>query len=174
MPDRVPRLTLALLALAIGCDARESAGGRTQADSSAAAPEAADVQAEERAIRALRDAQERAVAAKDTAGVLSVYADDVVYLPGGGPPGEGSDAVRALWVNGLSAPVTIAYTPTALDVTRSGDLAVERGTVKITRGGRAEEQGNYVYVWKKRAGRWQVTLWSFATQDVKGSAAGRR
>ena len=142
-----------------------AAPATTEAASGGAASFAADVEAEARAIRALRDAQERAVAARDTDAVVAIYADDVVHLAGGSPAETGRAAVRRLWGNGLRAPVAVAYTPVTLDVGRGGDLAVERGTVRITGAPGKPEEGNYVYVWKKRAGRWQVTLWSFATRD---------
>jgi ketosteroid isomerase-like protein len=62
----------------------------------------------------------------------------------------------------------IRYTPEAIEVARSGDLADERGEIAVSSNGKPMHDGNYIYVWKKRNGEWRVTLYMWNTGEAAG------
>ena len=75
--------------------------------------------------------------------------------------------MRAAWARGLSVPgLAIRYTPETIEVGQGGDLAYERGLVHITLENKTSDEGNYVYVWKKRDGQWRVALYMWNTRSA--------
>lgn len=118
--------------------------------------------ADEAAIRAASDAWNQATTARDLDKSLSVYTDDAVLLPAKAPAAVGKDSIRKVWQGFLAAPVLqLTATTTGIDVARSGDLAVTRGTYKVVttdnKGKPTTETGQFVIVWKKQAdGSWKV------------------
>jgi uncharacterized protein (TIGR02246 family) len=152
--------TLWLLVLGVA-----ACGGRDAAPTADPPAKSTDRAAEERAIRALGEQHAQAVASKDTAHVGDIYTEDVVYLPADGAPEHGRDAVRAAWTRGLNVPsLVIRYTPEVIEVAEAGDLAYERGLVKITQKNKPMYEGNYVYIWKKRDGQWHVPVYTWNTR----------
>ncbi len=156
--------TVALIGL-FACGGREGAPLADRPERASASP--TDRAAEERAIRTLGEQHAQAVAAKDTARVADIYAEDVVYLLADGAPERGRDAAREAWTRGLSVPnLVFRYTPEAIEVAQAGDLAYERGLVNVTLKNKTTDEGNYVYVWKKRDGQWRVALYIWNTRPA--------
>ncbi len=118
--------------------------------------------ADETAIRAASDVWNQAAAAKDLDKSVSVYTDDAVLFAPKAPAAMGKDAIRKGWQGLLAAPgLQLTVTTTGVDVARSGDLAVERGTFSVVttdkKGKPNTETGQLVVVWKKQAdGSWKV------------------
>jgi hypothetical protein len=55
----------------------------------------------------------------------------------------------------------IRYQPIAGDVSRSGDLGYTHGTyekISATDATKIVERGNYVRIWEKQEGAWQIAL----------------
>lgn len=118
--------------------------------------------ADETAIRAASDVWNQAAATKDLDKSVSVYTDDAVLFAPKAPAAVGKDNIRKAWQGLLAAPgLQLTVTATGIDVARSGELAVERGTYQVVttdkKGKPSTETGQLVVVWKKQAdGSWKV------------------
>ena len=79
-----------------------------------------------------------------------------LYLPDKLPLIGRQTAVAVLPMKGV-----IRYQPIAGDVSRSGDLGYTHGTYEKTSATDATkivERGNYVRIWEKQEGAWQIAL----------------
>ncbi len=117
--------------------------------------------ADEAAIRAADADFAKAAAAKDIENIMSLYADDAVFISSGVPAAVGKDNIRKNIQALLAAPVQVSVTVQSVDVARSGDLAMDRGTVDATmtdkKGRSSTSTSVYVLVWKKMAdGSWKI------------------
>ena len=128
------------------------------ADESAAAADA---------VRAADVAWEKAVSSKDTAAsVAAVEATGSVLAPNA-PIATGPDAVRTLFAGFWAMPaMTVHWTPVDVTASRSGELAVSRGTYELTyndaKGKPVTEKGKYLTVWRKQGdGSWKVVYDAF-------------
>ena len=118
--------------------------------------------ADEAAIRA-GDAQfVTAAETHDVDKAMALYADDAVFLGAGLPAAVGKDNVRKVIQGLLSAPgLKITVNTTSVMVARSGDLAMDQGTVDATGTGKdgkpVTNSSQYVLVWKKMPdGSWKI------------------
>ena len=118
--------------------------------------------ADEAAIRSADADWGKAATAKDLDKVMSYYMDDAVLFAPKAPASVGKDSIRKGWQGLLSAPgLQMTITPSTVDVARSGDIAVERGSYNVVttdkKGKPATDTGQIVIVWKKQAdGNWKV------------------
>jgi uncharacterized protein (TIGR02246 family) len=117
--------------------------------------------ADETAIRA-GDAQfVSAAASHDVDKAMALYADDAVFIGAGLPAAVGKDNVRKVIQGLLSAPVQVTVNTTSVTVARSGDLAIDEGTVDAKGTGKdgkpVTNTSQYVLVWKKMPdGSWKI------------------
>ncbi len=145
-------LTLALATvLAGGC-----ATGRRPAT-------AADTAAIEAAADSLTQAENTAIAARDTNAIADCYTADARMLPPNLPRVEGRDAIRATWARMLAMPgLTLTLASGQKLVSESGDLVVDLGTYAFTargpKGKPLQDTGKYVTVLKKVDGRWKMAV----------------
>lgn len=100
-----------------------------------------------------------AVTRRDAPAIAGCYGADALLLPPGYPAQRGREAVEAFWAAGIAAGLcSLALETLSLEV--HGDLAIEvgRSTVVVApeEGERREEDGKYVVVHRREAGRW---LW---------------
>jgi uncharacterized protein (TIGR02246 family) len=155
------RSWMMLLVGLTACGPRDEAAS----DQSAQKSEQTNVEAEERAIKALGERHAQAAAARDTAHIADIYAEDVVYLPADGPAEHGHSAVREAWTRGLQVPdLVIRYVSESIEVAKAGDMAYERGLVHVTQKDKPVYEGNYVYIWKKQDGQWRVPVYMWNTR----------
>jgi uncharacterized protein (TIGR02246 family) len=123
-----------------------------------------DLAAEEKAIRDTETAFAKAAAAGDVDKVLGFYAEDGVMLPPGEALATGKAAIRTSWAQTLNLPdLEIAWTPTKIEVAKSGDLAYDYGTYSMSHkdasGKVVSDRGKYATVWKKGAtGDWKAVV----------------
>ena len=153
---------LAFLAAILACQGGPRSREREEARAIAGDQHQTDVGAEEQALRSLRQAHSDAIASKNADSVVTIYAEDVLYLPQGDKPETGRNASRDAWVRGFKADgLRLEYRPEEFKVAASGDLAFERGKVWSSEklGSELREGGNYVYLWKKEGGQWKVGSW---------------
>jgi uncharacterized protein (TIGR02246 family) len=127
--------------------------------SSLATPVAAQSQ-DEQAIRSLIQQWVKLVAAKNANAVADMYTPDGAVMPPNAPLAEGREAIAATWRNMMQAPgFQLTFTPTRIEVSKGGDMAMDRGTYRlVTQGtsGPVEDRGKYVVVWRKIDGRWKA------------------
>ena len=112
------------------------------------------------AVRAASARWLDAVGAGDAERVASFYAHDGVFLVPNAPAAKGRTQVHGVWSQLLGAPnLSLAWTPSSVEVAQAGDFASEVGTYRLSMdgpAGRIEDDGKYVVVWRKRDGDWQV------------------
>jgi ketosteroid isomerase-like protein len=120
--------------------------------------------AEEKAIRDTETQFAKAAAAKDVDQVVAFYAEDAVLLPPGEAMATGKAAIRTSWAETLALPdLELTWTPTKIEVAKSGDLAYDFGTYAMSHkdasGKVVNDQGKYETVWKKGAtGGWKAVV----------------
>lgn len=118
--------------------------------------------ADETAIRAADANFAQWALAKDLDKCVSLYADDAVAFAPGMPAVSGKDNIRKFISGLLASPgLQLSIHIASVGVARSGDIAIDRGTVDSTitdKKGKATTQTvEYVLVWKKQAdGSWRI------------------
>jgi ketosteroid isomerase-like protein len=114
-------------------------------------------QANVSAIRELRAASNRAIAAHDLAGFLPMFADDAVFTWSNGTSAVGKQALRIFFAQDFADPNFIAYvrTPKSISVSDRGVRAAEKGSwTALKRGTRYG--GDYIAHWMKTPDGWRV------------------
>ena len=115
---------------------------------------------EEAAIQAQNRRLLAAINAKDVNVIGSIYASDAIAMMPNVPTVTGNSAIRADWTNMVQSPgFQFSFTPSRIDVSKSGDLAVDVGTYRFAMDGpqgRVEDGGNYTTTWKKVNGQWLI------------------
>ena len=95
----------------------------------------------------------------NAAAIAAMYTEDAVVLPPGQEMVKGRPAIEQFWKSTMNAGVKSAVL-TTLDVTISGDMAVEVGTVELTiapEGKPATKSfAKYLVVWKREGGAWKL------------------
>ncbi len=100
--------------------------------------------------------------AKNLDKCMSVYEDDAVLFPPGMPAAIGKDNIRKFIAALLASPqLHLEIHTDSVEVARSGDIAVDRGTASATTVGKngkpATTTSEYVLVWNKQPdGSWKV------------------
>ena len=121
-----------------------------------------DRASEEQRIRELDRQAHRAVQSKDATAFASLYAQDAVHISANRPAARGPDAIRNVWAEFFQIPgVTVDFGPSRIEVAESGDLAYVLGTYRMSGtmpGGRLEDRGHYLVVWKKIDGQWKAVV----------------
>jgi uncharacterized protein (TIGR02246 family) len=123
-----------------------------------------DKQAEEQEIRGLERRWRDALAAKDSAAVGGVYAEDGFYLPQGSNGYQGPEKVRGRWASEFSGrKFELKREPKKVEVADAGDMAYEVGTYKVSwdqgESRKGQGSGNYVTVWTKENGEWRTAAY---------------
>jgi uncharacterized protein (TIGR02246 family) len=156
MPKRM--LLLAITALLLpACQAREAPGNNVAEDS---ADKGVDTAADERAIRGHVDRWLQLVKAKDATGIAQFYTEDGAVMPPNAPIGKGRAAIQQTWDSMMRTPAfDLTFAPEQILVSSSGDLALDRGTYRLTTESAGRQQtdtGKYVVVWRKVDGEWKA------------------
>ena len=101
----------------------------------------------------------------NAAAIAAMYTEDSIVLPPGQEMVKGRPAIEQFWKSTMNAGVKSAVL-TTLDVTISGDLAVEVGTVELAIApegkSAAKSFAKYLVVWKREGGAWKLhrDIWS--------------
>ena len=121
---------------------------------------ARDTAADEKAIRGDVDRWLQLVKAKDAAAISQLYTEDGAVMPPNAPIGKGRAAIQQTWASMLRTPgFDLAFAPEQIIISRSGDMALDRGTYRLTiaPGGKPQrDTGKYVVVWRKVGGSWKA------------------
>lgn len=149
------RFNLAIAAVAAVCMAFLAAcGGSTP-------------QAEEAAIKEINKTWLEAIVAKDAKKIAAIYAEDGQMLPPNAAKAVGRDAIEKGWSQFLAMPgMALTFETQSFAVAKSGDIAVEVQTYKLTSGEGAAavtDTGKGVVTWVKRGGKWQVLTDMFSS-----------
>ena len=121
---------------------------------------AVDAGADEQAIRGHVDHWMQLVKAKDAAAIAQLYAEDGAVMPPNAPIGKGRAAIQQTWASMMGTPgFDLTITPEQILVSSSGDMALDRGTYRLTvaPGGTTQtDTGKYVVVWRKIGDDWKA------------------
>jgi uncharacterized protein (TIGR02246 family) len=119
-----------------------------------------DTAAEEAAIRGEIARWQGLVKSKDAAAIAGLYTEDGAVMPANAPIGKGRAAIQQTWAGMLATPAfDLTFSPEQIIVSSSGDMALDRGTYRLTvaPGGTAQtDTGKYVVVWRKIGGNWKA------------------
>jgi uncharacterized protein (TIGR02246 family) len=165
-------LLLSVAALLLpACQAKENSGNNTAEVNSAAA---VDTAADEQAIRGQVDHWLQLVKAKDAAGIAALYTEDGAVMPPNAPIGKGRTAIQQAWASIMQTPgFDLTFVPEQIDVSSSGDMALDRGTYKLAvapNGAAQTDTGKYVVVWRKIGGEWKAAADIF-NSDMRASGS---
>src|SRR6267142_1987897 len=124
------------------------------------APTALTQQSEVAKIRALSDQWQQDIAAKNVDRIVGLHAPDAVIMFSHAPLVTGTTAIRGVYAEMVDIPgMVLHWTPTKIDV--AGPIATEYGTYTEsydTPQGKESDAGNYVVIWHKINGKWQVAV----------------
>ncbi len=120
---------------------------------------AAEVAAKD-AIENQAAAFEQAFNAGDAEKVASFYTEDAAVFPPGSARIDGRDAIRDFWAGAIETGIGDLDLQ-IVEVSESGDLAVDVGTLTMTApaegGGRTDLAGKYIVVWQRGPdGTWRL------------------
>jgi uncharacterized protein (TIGR02246 family) len=119
-----------------------------------------DSGADEQAIRGNVDHWLQLVKAKDAAGIAALYAEDGAVMPPNAPIGKGRGAIQQTWASMMRTPgFDLTFAPEQIIVSSSGDMALDRGTYRLTvapDGTAQTDTGKYVVVWRKIGSEWKA------------------
>ena len=128
---------------------------------------AVDTGADEQAIRGHVDHWLQLVKAKDAAGIAALYAEDGAVMPPNAPIGKGRAAIQQTWASMMRTPgFGLTFVPEQIVVSSSGDMALDRGTYRLTiapDGTTQTDTGKYVVVWRKIGSEWKAAADIFNT-----------
>jgi len=101
---------------------------------------------------------------KDVDTWVAHYSIDAVVLSPNQPAASGKEAIRKTIGGLLGLPgLSLSWRPLKVEVARSGDIGYLHGTYELSfdnpNGGRIEDRGKYVEVWKKQPdGSWKCAI----------------
>jgi uncharacterized protein (TIGR02246 family) len=126
-----------------------------------AAAAATNPKADEDSIRALSKRWLELSNSRDSVGIAGLFAADGYEFVSNAPAAKGpTDVAKALGPQFRPKDFKTAFETLDVVVASSGDLAVERGTYRVThtdaKGKPVDDHGNYVTTWKKVDGQWKV------------------
>jgi ketosteroid isomerase-like protein len=167
------RIFAAFGLLAVIAASAASAQSQRPSAGTAEAHRLADAAGADRAVRAGVARWIELIKARDADGIAEgVYAADGVLMAPNVPIVSGHDDLRNFWRAMLQIPnLTLTFEPQRIDVSRSGDLAIDRGTYRLTgnpNGQQLDDSGKFIEVWRKTGGEWKVTANIFNSDKPAG------
>lgn len=136
-----------------------------------------DLRAEEQAIRAQGRKYQQGATNKDPSAVASLFAQNGAFLYPGMPLVQGPGALRETFTTFMQTPgFALTFEPTRIEVARAGDMAYELGTYRLQMdapGGRLDDTGKYVSVWKKAGDHWEIVADAPSSDRPEQQAGGR-
>jgi ketosteroid isomerase-like protein len=127
------------------------------------------------AIRAADQEWNRVFGAKDLEKSVAACSDSASVLAPNAPRATGREAIRRLFEGFFALPeLEIAWTPSDVQVAKSGDLGFSTGAYRMrfqdSSGKTVEDHGKYVTVWEKDPdGTWRVLVDAF-NSDLPAAA----
>ena len=116
--------------------------------------------ADEEAIRGQVARWLQLIKSKDAPAIAQMYAEDGAFMPSNAAIGKGRSAIEQNWAAMMAAPgFELTFAPEQIVVSSSGDMALDRGTYRLTvapDGTKQVDTGKYVVVWRKIGGEWKA------------------
>lgn len=163
-------LAFSTLLMLSACQSGDKPAGSTAEANSTAKTDAA---ADDKAIRGQVDRWTQLIKAKDAPAIAALYTEDGAIMPPNAPIGKGHAEIEKNWAGLMKIPgFDLAITPEQITVSEAGDMALDRGTYKLTvapNGTAQTDTGKYVVVWRKVGGEWKAAADIF-NSDLAPSA----
>ncbi len=158
---------LAAFALGLACCASAAAKGP------GAVAVAAGVAADVHEIRDLRAASNQGIAAHSAAEAVAPFAEDAVFVFGGGGSAVGRKAMAAAFASDFADPAFVTYVraPTRIRISDTGARAVEHGTwtgLWRQAAGETRYRGDYTANWAHTPSGWRVRGELYVTLQCEG------
>tara|TARA_R110000850_G_scaffold230067_1_gene354826 strand:- start:369 stop:878 length:510 start_codon:yes stop_codon:yes gene_type:complete len=116
--------------------------------------------ADEEAIRDQVARWLQLIKSKDAAAIAQMYTEDGAFMPPNATIGKGRSAIEKNWAAMMATPgFELTFAPEQIVVSSSGDMALDRGTYRLTvapDGTKQVDTGKYVVVWRKIGGEWKA------------------
>ena len=133
----------------------------------------ADAADADRAIRARVAHWVQLIEARNGDGIADLYAADAVAMPPNQPIVSGRDEIRDFWRATVQIPeLSLTFEPQRIDVSQSGELAIDRGTYRLTgkpNGHELDDSGKYIEVWRKVGDEWKVAANIYNSDKTAGA-----
>lgn len=114
-------------------------------------------------IETARNASNTAIAAKDAAGVVTHYMEDIIVISGEGGKHTGKKSLTKIWSQLFAQNITLfERLPSEIIIADSGKLAWESGIWKYKDGGKG---GSYAAMWCKEGAVWKTRSELFVSLD---------
>ncbi len=160
-------MELAAFALGLACCVGAAAQG----------PGAAAVASDVRAIRDLRAASNQGIAAHSVAQAVAPFAEDAVFVFGGGGSAVGRKAMAAAFASDFADPAFLTYVraPARISLSDTGARAVEQGTwtgLWREAAGETRYSGDYTANWAHTPNGWRVRGELYVTLRCEGPRCG--
>ena len=92
----------------------------------------------------------------DAAAVAALYTEEGQLLPPNAGFMKGKEAIQAFWQGAMDMGIKSAQMEID-EVEAHGDTAIEVSTYTLRgEGGQALDQGKYIVIWKREAGKWKL------------------
>ena len=118
---------------------------------------------EKDAILALEREWYNRFAQGDVDWIVAAHAPDAQQFPPDAPPIVGIDALRAAWQGMVDSDgPALSWQPTQAFVSKSGDMAWDYGTAKLTSPDGDTQHLKYVVVWHRIDGKWKIVMDMFS------------
>ncbi len=122
-----------------------------------------DIEAERELLARLGQDWWEAENRKDVDALMEVFSDDVIVQPANLPQLVGKEAVRNFFSDYYKTLVSSSGEQTRVEVSSSGDMANEAGTMRVVMKGpegTIEDEQKYLAVYRKMEGKWKCTALS--------------
>ncbi|MDH3892369.1 MAG: DUF4440 domain-containing protein [candidate division Zixibacteria bacterium] len=89
--------------------------------------------------------------------IVSLHTEDAIQFPPGADLIQGKEALRKAWAGMINTEgFEASWESAEVFVSKSGDLAYDYGSLKITNPDGSKANAKYVVVWSKVNGEWKV------------------
>jgi uncharacterized protein (TIGR02246 family) len=121
----------------------------------------ADLSADEMAIKEVSKNWLSLDRSNDINGIMELFDDNAVVYRRNQEPAIGKEAIRQSYLSDkqMNPNLVSDWKTEKVDVSSSGDMAIEYGTFTITNSGpdgQGTDKGNYVTVFRKIDGKWKI------------------
>lgn len=151
--------TLAIIAISsvlfISCSNTANESG-TNTATSGESKSSFDLGAARKAIDSINNVFSSLAKKGDSVGLAALYTSDGKMMPANMPAATGQKEITSAFAGLIHTmgPIDLAFT--TINVWGADPLAIEEGTVRISKDGKEMDRGKYIVIWKMEDGKWKL------------------
>ena len=115
-----------------------------------------DLAAARKSIDSINNVFSSLVKKGDSVGLAALYASDAKMMAANMPAATGQKEIQSALGGMISTMGAIDLALTTTNVWGADPLAIEEGTVKISKDGKEIDNGKYIVIWKMEDGKWKL------------------